>query len=372
MLHVEIIDTVERLEEFRPQWDELIARSGNDSPFMTPEWFLAYWRSLRGGDDLLVTIVKEDGAVIALAPLMRTGVRLRGMWVRVLLLIAEYYSEWTELLLLRRENECLKALFGHLAERYPHDLVMLRSIIKGSKTDLALKSLVAEETGRHAEQGGVFAPFIPVTMPWDEYYKSRSKNVRHKLNRISNMFERAKDYEIVQHTAGPIEQVMGEVTAVDRKTWQYARGSSICSDTRKERFYTVLAEIMARRGWLSVWVLKLHGTPIAFQYALRYGNRLYGLKTGFDESYAKMAPGKFLIMNIIRYCHEKGLAEFNLMGVDESYKMELTAHRRAHVKYLIYGDTIKASLLYLLEKKAVPLAKQVLTGMRTREPETAK
>jgi CelD/BcsL family acetyltransferase involved in cellulose biosynthesis len=150
---------------------------------------------------------------------------------------------------------------------------------------------------------------------------------------------------------------MEEVVAVSRKSWKFKAHTSILDDEESVRFFTVLAERMASKGWLTIWMLKLDGKPIAYQYALTYKGRVYGLKIDFDDDYRQMAPSKFLQRHIIQQCFSRQMKEFDLLGEKEAYKMDFTTSYREHIKYMVFGNTPCGKALYALERHKMAIGR---------------
>src|SRR5207244_3207037 len=67
---LDVIDDINALAELAPEWRELVQNSAAPSPFLTPEWLLAWWTHLAGSRTLHVLVVREEGRLMALAPLL--------------------------------------------------------------------------------------------------------------------------------------------------------------------------------------------------------------------------------------------------------------------------------------------------------------
>ena len=69
-----------------------------------------------------------------------------------------------------------------------------------------------------------------------------------------------------------------------------------------------------------------------FDYSLLYGGRLWLLKTGFDETQRRLAPGLVMRLGIIERCIELGLEAHELLGADEPWEAEVLQHRASPVQ----------------------------------------
>jgi CelD/BcsL family acetyltransferase involved in cellulose biosynthesis len=206
---------------------------------------------------------------------------------------------------------------------------------------------------------GDFSPYIPVKQGWEEYFGGRSKNFRHKLKRLANMFQRTGDFEVVRYTREDIPRAMQEVLEISRKTWKFRTGTAIASDPRHVRFYTLLAEAAAIQGYLNLWVLRLRKKAIAFAFNLVGRDKVFALKIGFDEDYDAFSPSEFLNQHAIRDCFERQCREYDWLGQILPFKMKWTAEYREQVKFLFFSRSLYGRALYLMESVLVPGMKKM-------------
>jgi CelD/BcsL family acetyltransferase involved in cellulose biosynthesis len=69
----------------------------------------------------------------------------------------------------------------------------------------------------------------------------------------------------------------------------------------------------ADRGWCRIDVVRHDGRPIAAAFQLVMDQTIYGLKIGFDESYAQIAPGNLLHWYIFRTaCEDPQLETYDM------------------------------------------------------------
>src|SRR5438477_12347859 len=65
---VDVITTIEQLEELEPEWLELWQRAPDATPFQSPAWLLPWWAHF-GSHELSVITVRENGRLSGIAPL---------------------------------------------------------------------------------------------------------------------------------------------------------------------------------------------------------------------------------------------------------------------------------------------------------------
>ena len=73
----------------------------------------------------------------------------------------------------------------------------------------------------------------------------------------------------------------------------------------------------------------LDGHWAAFDLCLLYGDRLYLLKTGYDERFRRLAPGLVMRLSIVERCFELGIDAHELLGDEAEWKRKFATGERA-------------------------------------------
>ena len=363
MYTVQVLSTLEEMHSMEPEWNRLLSESDTNIPFLSQAWLSCWWRVFGKGSRLFVLVVREGEEIAAIAPLMKTKTLVRGVPVTAVSFIDDYHSERNGLILKREDPEIGRVLVGFIRAS-GCDVMMLNLILKDTAADRALREGLAAHGMPHIVREGSRSPTIPVEAGWQQYYQGRSKNFRHKLNRVSNLFNRRGKFEVARYTDRNIERGLKEMADISRKTWKYRNGTAIVNRERNARFYAQLAMEASARGFLNLWVLKYEGRPIAFAYNLEWNKRIFALKIGFDETYHNMSPSEFLNLNAVRDCFERNFLEYEWLGKPLSFKMRWTSVCKEHVKYMAFNSTVRGKLLYSVETRLVPFVKSLL-GRKT-------
>src|SRR4051794_1708876 len=67
MIETEIIEDVQRLQAFRPEWSDFVDRSAAATPFQTPEWLFTWWSNF-GSGVLRVIVFRAQRRVAGVLP----------------------------------------------------------------------------------------------------------------------------------------------------------------------------------------------------------------------------------------------------------------------------------------------------------------
>ena len=124
--------------------------------------------------------------------------------------------------------------------------------------------------------------------------------------------------------------------AVEASGWKGESGTAILSDERTMIFYREVAKRFAERGELRLSRIVLDGHWAAFDLCLLYRDRLYLLKTGYDERFRRLAPGLVMRLSIVERCFELGIDAHELLGDEAEWKRKFATGERAHVGFHAY------------------------------------
>ncbi len=139
---------------------------------------------------------------------------------------------------------------------------------------------------------------MPVPRTMEEVYKSLSKKTRSNLRRSRRILERTFPgrLEHVCHSAAEsLHEVLESVQEVASKTYQYGMGAGYLGTVGERRHL----ENLARFGWLRIHLLRVEGSPVAFEIIVEYERRCFLYATGYDPAFSAVSPGKVLLLMVL-------------------------------------------------------------------------
>ncbi|MGE5309123.1 MAG: GNAT family N-acetyltransferase [Deltaproteobacteria bacterium] len=367
MLKIEKIEDLEAFRKLETCWDPLVRQSGNmDIPFMTFNWFSFWWKMFGRGGRMLILVFSQDGVPVAILPLMRKLELWRGLPVSTVMFMANYYSGRTGII---GRPEATKDLIAP-ALKYLRDggfnMLYLNFLSEDSVAEQAFRELLPASGLGFRKMLGDVSPYIRIDSTWQDFLKTRSRNLREKVRRTENSFARSQKHSLTFVTAPEdVAAAMDRIVAISRRTWKFREGTAIANDRAKIEFYRQYGECAAKKGMLKIAMLEYEGKQIAFTYEIKYGNRDYFLKTGFDEGYARLSPGIFILSESIKEAFSTGCTEYDLLGQNEGYKMKFTDLVRTHYKYWVFNDTVYGRFLREWEFLAAATLRKLLKRMRS-------
>jgi len=353
-LRVEAITDFEGFRSLEPIWNPLLERTDTAVPFLTHEWLTTWWASFGCGADPFVLVVRRGDEPVALAPLRvsRDDRRLSFM--------ANAYSMRANFLLADEPEASLRAIFAHLAGSGLQWDEMLFNYMPGESAATRLSAAVCSECGlRFGFRPSLMSPHLSLAgLDWDEYLKGLGAGFRKNLLQSERRLSREGGHAAIYAEPNSLEEALDACRQVALTTWQHEQGTSIASAPQLWEFYRSFARVAAKRGWLRIGLLKAQDQPIAFQYNVCYGHTMYDLKPGYNQEFRRYSPGHVLTAFMIRRAFKEGATDYDMLGMDEPYKMEWTDQVRPHTCLCVAGPGVAAALGYWLEFGARPRLRQ--------------
>jgi len=350
-LRVEAITTDGALRELEPIWNPLLARTDTDTVFLTFEWLTAWWQCFGAEADLLVLVVRRGEEPVALAPLMLDRRSRRVSF------LANAHSMRANFLLTDDPEASLRAVFAYLAGSGLDWDEMVFNYLPEDSIAARLSASACRESGlRPGYLPSLISPYADlVGRSWDDYVRGLDGKFRKNLlYRERRVFDRESGGAVMYRAPDDVEQALAACREVALASWQHERGTSIASAPQLWAFYRAFARTAAERGWLRIGILEVKGRPIAFQYDIAYRGTMYDLKPGYHPEFRHLSPGHVLAAFVIRRAVDEGCARYDMLGVNEDYKMKWATGERRHTCLCVAGRGVRAALGHWVQFGAKP------------------
>jgi CelD/BcsL family acetyltransferase involved in cellulose biosynthesis len=297
--------TAEELRQSVGAWDDLWQRSHVASPAVRAEMVALRVDHLAARAAFLGLVVEHDGRMVAALPLVNR--RLKGV-LNVAALPCNCWMAGSALLLDPTVDTAaaLDCLVSAIAE-LPWPLLWLDQVSFDDSTWQAFRA-AAERAGlsvsvrEHFQIGQV-----EIGDDW-ELFKSRKLKGDHrrKINRLVRKLDDAGGAELKiyrEMTPEQVDELLRRGFAVEDRSWKGAEGTSVLKNPAIFEQYRKEAQLLARLGHLELIFLEHRGQPIAFVYGWNAKSVHFLAKVGYDESFAKFAPGQQLILRLLEVYH---------------------------------------------------------------------
>jgi hypothetical protein len=201
-------------------------------------------------------------------------------------------------LVCRRVDEDLSAHIQRLARRLPK----LGLAVDYPTHDPSYAPILAAPTVTHRALWGTTIT-VSCRGSFDEYWNARSKELRHNVRRYFRRIdeEHGGAWRLLHHETP--EAVAGGVARygeLESRGWKAKEGTALHPTNVQGRFYGELLAAFSGRGFGHVFEFYV-GDQLAASRLLIAGPTMYViLKTTYDESLGRIAPGRLLLHTILK------------------------------------------------------------------------
>ncbi|MDR0775296.1 MAG: GNAT family N-acetyltransferase [Azonexus sp.] len=205
---------------------------------------------------------------------------------------------------------------------------------------------------------------------FDAYWRERPKNLRSNIRRYFNRLEReAVGVELsCQRQAAAMADGVGRFGGLESAGWKGEAGTAVAADNVQGRFYTEVLANFAATGQAEICELSMDDQLAASRLLIGNPRMLVILKTAYDETLSRFAPGRLLLYRLL----ERELAE-NPERVVEFY----TNATRDQAEWATFGAAIHSIQLFRSDYAIVAytlfrtVKRQLRGSQRMRQPENA-
>lgn len=329
-LHLRIVSEVSDFRNLHESWNCVLEDSPDRNIFLTWEWQFTWWKHFGRGKDLNILVVEDDGQVIAIAPLMRSGVGIGGLRIETLQNISYDIGDYGGIILGERDEEALALLVGYLESeaarnttvtisKVPEDSRLVSLLRKGFPS---LRSSLAQ-----IESTAFFCPYR-VTEESDVVIMPRAHGLARRLKKLNA----AHDVGFTYHRNGSLESSMEALFQLHEKRWEgkAEKYQGSFSTAEKRAFSMDVVNALDQRMLVRLSFLTADGNPISGVLGFQFGGRYYYFRPAFDPEYAQYAPGHAHIFHLVKESVSRGVTVFDFLRGSDSYKM-LWAQSDRHI-----------------------------------------
>ncbi|MCG3110596.1 MAG: GNAT family N-acetyltransferase [Candidatus Manganitrophus sp. SB1] len=330
---VEIIDRLEDLRILATSWNKIAEPFGN--PLLRHEWFVACAEAFCPPQQLSIVVVRSKGKTTAAAPLV--SVRQKGI-ERLELLGCSFLFEPGGFIY--EDPAALEELVdGIVALKRP---LRLRRVSSSAEEIRRLR----ERSERHAYstvKETEASLWLSCKGGWSEFESALSSSRRACFRRAKRRAEAEGkvQFEMVSPDAENVDRYLEELLVVETAGWKGQHGTALRLNEPLKRFFYLYAQAAARLGLLRLGFFRMDEKAIASMLAIEYADRLWVLKTGYDEVWARCSPGALLMHEMIRYAFEQGLEGYEFLGIDEPWLRIWTDQAHSYVSTRLYPYSLK-------------------------------
>ncbi|MBC8518793.1 MAG: GNAT family N-acetyltransferase [Gammaproteobacteria bacterium] len=301
--------------------DSLFDHSGDESMFLTREWFEALDTiALEDGQSLLLTSVVDEESVLALLPLIGEGEYWQSVSHR-------YTAIYSLLLAAERQPEVLACLAEGLSQHSIHSL-QLSPVAEDDHNILGLQQALAT-FGYEPQKYFFFYNWIHRTQQhsFDAYMAGRPAQLRNTITRKQRKLEREHECKIRMFKGDEVQQGLIDYHSAYSASWK-----------ANEQYVALLDAVainLSVPDWTRIAVLYIDGKAAAAQLWFVVHGQASIFRLAYDEEWKRYSPGSILTAYLMQYVIEiDKVEEIDFLTGNEAYKRDWMSLRRERWRLL--------------------------------------
>ncbi len=303
---VELVRREADLLPFVEAWDRLAEISHQQLPSLSHAWVSTYIKHrMRKSESWCCLMALADSRLVGVLPLILTPEKVLGFQRTLVRPPRDPHTFSADAIMAEGyETPVLRAFFAALDQAAPHWHAAKFLRLPQTSPTLQVSDSDSRRCSIIREPGGVGA-YLPVTGDFAKYRAGLSGNFRSNLNKAARKLAdlNGVEFEFLTSEDRCLEG-LERFLAVETSGWKGREGSAIGQHPALVDFYSTLVQRLAARGWLEWQFLKAEGKILAGNFAVRSGRSLAICKLGYDESYARCAPGNMLLEHVVKRSFE--------------------------------------------------------------------
>ena len=362
----------ETFARMRVEWDTLLDASGA-AVFNAWEWLYPWYRRIHPERRLhLLTARDASGRLVGLMPLCLEVCGLPGLEVRRLAFLGESHvgSDYLDVLAVRGLEEPVAQLFARALweARREWDVLDLADVAEDSPTvRIFEEAFLGFEVRRTARN---ICPFEPLPAePFESFLKRTAR--RSNYLRRRRWLEQQSGYRI-ERVERPSELAapLSSFFELHARRWEAEGGSQGIRGPRVEAFHRDATYLLAERGQLRLYTMKVGTQAVASVYALLHRGKFIYYQSGYEPAWKDKSVGLVLVGETFRDSLAARLVEYDFLRGTEAYKADWTSHERRTVALRIFPREGRGAWLDRLEaaaRYARQVARRVLPARVVQE-----
>jgi len=344
MITIEVIRSEEQWNNLAESWNELLANSITNVPFLRHEFLFSWWQHRGGGEwqsdeqtaEELYLLVGRDpaGEMIGALPLFLSKNHAEN--TALVLMGSIEIADFLDVVVLPEFAEAFwQAALDHLSgPDAPHwDSLELYNLLEESPTLENISAASRERGLKYSQTRLQPAPYIPLPDDFEIYLDDLDGRYRRELLRKMRNAQRFFLPVEVERVTGQdqIDAAMDDFFAMMREEPDKGR---FLTEPMVEQIQAIV-RAAANHDWLDLRFMLVGRDRAAGYLNFHYGNRVWVYNSARAEKFSSISPGIALIGELIREAIADGMTEFDFMRGDEDYKYHLGGQDRWVVKVVV-------------------------------------
>jgi len=301
-----VIRDIDSLQPYADAWNRLALRAPQKIPMLSHAYIITYLEHfLESNESWFCLMAVRGEELLGVLPVVITPARYAGIERPLLRAPFNMHIASVDFLVSGdMDNNVFSVLLHGLKKAYPkYSALELRRIPSWSPTISAMDGRLSGFTAIKEFNGR--GSFIDTTGSFEEYQEGLKHNFRRNLTKARNKITKLPNVKTTFLSGGDADpDKINALMKVEAAGWKGRGGTAIISSETTRDFYTDLTRRLSRLGWLEWHILYTEDRPIAMHLGMKMDRTLVINKIGFDEEFARCAPGNILFEQTVKRAFE--------------------------------------------------------------------
>jgi CelD/BcsL family acetyltransferase involved in cellulose biosynthesis len=178
-----------------------------------------------------------------------------------------------------------------------------------------MRSQVGSSGIVHA-RGSVAYSYVDLDPGWTEPESRVSASRRSDLRRKRRAAEKLGRLELEEHKPAPdeLDSLLDAALRIEASSWKGRTGTALVHDPSREAFYRLYLRLASADRLVRIFFLRVGERRVAMQVYADYARRLWQLKVGYDEAFARVSPGMLLTREVLCTAASEGYDGLEFLG----------------------------------------------------------
>ncbi len=346
---VERISHFEDLRTLREHWNRLSDETGLGNPFLSYDWYAAWFDRMAeeaapGRLEPWVLVVRRNGVIVAIAPLVRRLVVRAGLRMRKIEFLS-YHSDYNALFAGGNIAGSTSAIMEHLVRSCNEweiaDWMELRE--DTARIPAMTRAASAAELHWRLLPEQVACPYLPIDAPWAEMRNRR------KFRFANRAYTRLEKHTCEGLRVRVIERPESEPDLLQRMIAVEAQkcvGGELSAPLlgKYPEVFRNLLDTLGRRGKIALLVLEQDRALAAWLWLFRAEDKLWGYLSAYHHEYSSLSPGTILDCAGLDYGQRTGCCEYDFLRGMDRYKLRWATGLHRNRRMILWNARYKSRL----------------------------
>jgi hypothetical protein len=365
-MKLRIVTSLREFDGLAKVWQEVTEAAGQTSPLLSHDWFACCWRTAGPNRSRELWILEDGGGPVALIPLLRSRTRYRGLPARMVELMHPPHAPIADFPIARAHDAVMTSLLRALQRRDDWDVFLMPGVGGDSNIWKAFQTTTGESlSSRIAAR--IDVPYLSLSER-DPMLRATMAGLRRSAAACSAE-ERAgltiEEHREVDPRGLLLEEALGVVRHVAWGTGSLGRATA----DEVRRFFRELTGRASARGWLSLWIARLHGAIVAAEYQIAANGSVHALRRDADQRRQDVSFADVLTLSILKQLlDQRRVHTYYQTPVEWTGEAASISSRQETLFVEVFAPHMYGQLLHGLETRVLPIARRLGLGLHRQRP----